>query len=131
MPNNLDIIKSTYEGSPEENARMYQTYLAEHAEWTEAAGFPYAGTYVGLNEIFSNVFQRIGSDWDGFNAKVNNYYDNGDTIIAVGLYSGVNKQTGKAFEADFVHIWQLESGKIIKFKQVVDSHLVWKAMSAN
>ncbi|MEH7216278.1 DUF4440 domain-containing protein, partial [Bacillus toyonensis] len=32
------------------------------------------------------------------------------------------------FEAEFVHIWQLENGKIIKFKQYVDSFIVREAM---
>lgn len=43
MLSNLEMVKSTYEGDAKENGLKYQAYLAEHAEWTEAAGFPYAG----------------------------------------------------------------------------------------
>jgi ketosteroid isomerase-like protein len=39
------------------------------------------------------------------------------------------KKTGNAFQADFVHIYKLKNGKIIKFKQYVDSHVVQKAMT--
>lgn len=130
MPNNLDIIKSTYEGTSEENGKKYQVYLAEDAEWTEAAGFPYAGTYIGFEQVAMNVFARLGNEWDGYKAEVSNYYEDGDTIIAVGVYSGTYKQTGKYFEADFVHIWKLQNQKITKFKQYVDSFLVRKAMSS-
>jgi ketosteroid isomerase-like protein len=129
MPNNLDIIKSTYEGSSKENGNNYQAYLSEDAEWTEATGFPYAGTYIGYEEISNNVFARLDSEWEGYKAEVSDYYEDGDTIIAVGVYSGTYKQTGKYFQADFVHIWKLKNKKIVKFKQFVDSYLVWGAMS--
>lgn len=128
MPSNLDIIKSTYEGNPEENSKRYQTYLAEDATWTEAAGFPYAGTYTGYDDIAQNVFARLGSEWDGYKAEVSQYFEDGDTVIAVGVYSGTYKQTGNYFEADFVHIWKLQQQKIVKFKQYVDSYLVRNAM---
>ena len=46
---NLDIIKSTYEGkTSEENGKNLAKYVAEDISWTEAKGFPYAGTYIGL-----------------------------------------------------------------------------------
>jgi hypothetical protein len=43
---NLEVIRGTYEGSPEDNGRNLLAALAPDAEWTEAEGFPYAGTYV-------------------------------------------------------------------------------------
>jgi hypothetical protein len=53
---NLEIIKSTYEGkTPEENGRNLAKYVAENISWTEAKGFPYAGTYIGLENITKNV----------------------------------------------------------------------------
>lgn len=129
MLSNLDIIKSTYEGNSEENGKKYQFYLEENVEWTEAAGFPYAGIYIGFEQVAKNVFARLGSEWEGYKAEVSDYYEDGDTIIAAGVYSGTYKQTGKYFEADFVHIWKLQNQKIIKFKQHVDSYLVRNAMS--
>ncbi|MEK3789413.1 nuclear transport factor 2 family protein [Paenibacillus sp. FSL K6-1230] len=128
MLSNLEMVKSTYEGDAKENGLKYQAYLAEHAEWTEAAGFPYAGTYVGYEEIFHNVFSRLGSEWDNYMAKPKEFYEDGNTIIVVGVYFGTYKLTGKFFEADFVHIWRVENGKIVRFKQYVDSHLVQASM---
>lgn len=56
MPTNLEIVRATYEGgSAEENGRNLLAALAPDAEWTEAAGFPYAGTYIGPQAIFKNV----------------------------------------------------------------------------
>ncbi|MFJ8242364.1 nuclear transport factor 2 family protein [Bacillus tropicus] len=129
---NLEIIRSTYEGSASSNAKHLAEALSEKVEWTEAEGFPYGGTYIGIKAIMKNVFSRLGSEWDAYKASVNTYHkvSEKDVIIAEGMYSGVYKETGKSFEAEFVHVWQLESGKIVKFKQYVDSHLVREAMKS-
>lgn len=133
MPkSNLEMIQSTYEGSASSNAKHLVEALSEKAEWTEAEGFPYGGTYIGVEAIMENVFSRLGSEWDDYKASVNTYHEvsGKDVIIAEGMYSGVYKETGKSFEAEFVHVWQLENGKIVKFKQYVDSHLVREAMKS-
>mgnify|MGYP001795557348 CR=1 FL=1 len=55
---NLEIIKSTYEGkTSEENGKNLATHVAENISWTEAKGFPYGGTYIGLDNITKNVFK--------------------------------------------------------------------------
>ncbi len=49
---NLEIIKSTYEGkTSEENGKNLTKYAADDISWTKAKGFPYAGTYIGLDNI--------------------------------------------------------------------------------
>lgn len=49
---NLEIVKSTYEGkTSEENGENLAKYVAEYVSWTEAEGFPCAGTYIGLENI--------------------------------------------------------------------------------
>lgn len=49
---NLEIIKSTDEGkASEENGKNLAKYVADNISWTEAKGFPYAGTYMGLENV--------------------------------------------------------------------------------
>jgi ketosteroid isomerase-like protein len=68
---NLDLIRATYEGSSsEENGRNLLAALAPDAEWTEAEGFLYAGTYVGPEAILAGVFRRLASEWVGYRADV-------------------------------------------------------------
>ncbi|CAG9612469.1 hypothetical protein BACCIP111899_01646 [Bacillus rhizoplanae] len=128
---NLEIIRSTYEGSASENAQHLLAALSENVEWTEAAGFPYGGTYIGAEAIMENVFSRLASEWNDYKASVHTYHEvkGKGVIIAEGVYSGMYKETGKAFQADFVHVWELQDGKIVKFKQYVDSHVVQNAMT--
>ncbi len=127
---NLDIIRATYEGSSEDNGRNLLAVLAPDATWTEAVGFPYAGTYVGPDQIVAGVFQRLGTEWEGYSATVHTYLADDDRVAAFGVYSGTYRKTGKAMTATFAHLYRLKGGKIVSMEQYVDSHPVQQAMQA-
>lgn len=122
---NLEIVKSTYEGkTSEENGRNLERHLAPEATWTEAAGFPYGGTYTGFREIAEKVFARLAGEWEGYRFEPQDYVASGDKVVAYGTYKGTYKRTGKYFEARVAHLWTLKAGKIIRFEQFVDSRTV-------
>ena len=126
---NLEIIKSTYEGkTSEENGKNLAKHVAENISWTEAKGFPYAGTYIGLESVTENVFQRLGCEWIDYKFSPEDYIANKDKVVAYGTYSGTYKKTKKYFEARVAHIWKLNNGKIVSFEQFVDSKLVDEAI---
>ena len=126
---NLEIIKSTYEGkTSEENGKNLAKYVAKNISWTEAKGFPYAGTYIGLESVTKNVFSRLGSEWIDYKFTPEDYVANEDKVVAYGTYTGTYKLTGKAFAARVAHVWKLKDGKIVSFEQFVDSQLVNNVM---
>ena len=126
---NLEIIKSTYEGkTSEENGKNLAKYVTEDISWTEAKGFPYAGTYIGLESVTKNVFSRLGGEWINYKFTPEDYVASNDKVVAYGTYTGTYKITGKYFEARVAHIWKLKEGKIIKFEQFVDSQPVNNAI---
>ena len=125
---NLEIIKSTYEGkTSEENGKNLAKYVAQNISWTEAKGFPYAGTYIGLGNITKNVFSRLGSEWIDYKFTPEDYIASDDKVVAYGTYTGTYKLTGKAFSARVSHVWKLKDEKIISFEQFVDSKTVDEA----
>lgn len=127
---NLEIIKSTYEGkTSEENGKNLAKYVAENISWTEAKGFPYAGTYIGLASVIKNVFSRLGSEWLNYKFTPEDYVANEDKVVAYGTYSGTYKVTGKYFEARVAHLWKLKEGRIVSFEQFVDSQTVNNSMN--
>lgn len=126
---NLEIIKSTYEGkTSEENGKNLAKYVADDISWTEGKGFPYAGTYIGLENITKNVFNRLGIEWIDYKFTPEDYIASDDKVVAYGTYTGTYKQTGKSFEARVAHVWKLKNSKIVSFEQFVDSQLVNNAI---
>lgn len=129
MATNLDLIRRTYEGTSEENGRNLLAVLSADIEWTEAEGFPYAGTYVGVEALMQGVFKRLGSEWTGYHADVHSFIADGDRVAAFGVYSGTYKATGKSMTAPFAHLYELRDGKIIRMRQYVDTVLVARALT--
>ncbi len=129
MTSNLDLIRATYEGSSEENGRNLMAVLHPEVEWTEAEGFPYAGTYVGVDALMAGVFARLGSEWTGYKAEVHTYIADGDRVAAFGVYSGTYNATGKSMRSPFAHLYEVKDGKIRRMTQYVDTVLVAKALS--
>jgi ketosteroid isomerase-like protein len=126
----LEIVRSTYEGkTSEENGKSLAKYVAEDINWTEAKGFPYGGTYIGLENITKNVFSRLGSEWIDYKFTPEDYVASDDKVVAYGTYTGTYKITGKPFTARVAHVWKLKDGKIISFEQFVDSQIVNNAIN--
>jgi ketosteroid isomerase-like protein len=127
---NTDVINSAYAAFASGDVPQVLAVFAEGITWTEAAGHPYAGTYVGSDAIVQNIFMRLGAEWDEYQVKPDMLIAEGDRVAALGWYSGIYKETGRAFEARFVHWWNLADGKITSFEQIVDSAKVNEALTA-
>jgi len=126
--NNGDIIRTHYAASDQGDIAGMLAPLADDVRWTEAAGFPYAGTYVGPQAVLENVFARIQQDWDGFALVIDEVIDGGDAVVGLGTYSGTHRATGRSFEARVAHIWHLTDGRVVRFEQITDSAMVIRAI---
>lgn len=123
------ILAKTYELTGQGKLEEFATYLADDVSWTEAAGFPYAGTYVGKEAVLNNVHKRLGTEWIGYTAEPLRYAFNGQQVMVYGRYSGTYKKSKKSFQVDFVHLYTFNAdNKVSQFIQVVDSYPVVKAM---
>ena len=125
---NYDAIKAHYAGSDAKDLAAMMAPITASTAWTEMAGFPYAGTYVGPDAVISGVFKRIGEDWEGYTFALEKLVDGGTTIAGIGTYSGVCRKTGKLMTARVVHVWEMRDGKAVSFEQFTDTKLVAAAM---
>ena len=125
---NLDKIKAVYDAFAKGDIPSVLEALSADVDWTEAEGFPYGGTYHGPKAVLEGVFMRLGTEWHRFAAVPHEFIDGGDTIVALGKYSGTYKLTNKSLSADFAHVWKLREGKAVRFVQYVDTLLVQRAL---
>jgi ketosteroid isomerase-like protein len=91
--------------------------------WVEADNINYAdrSPYRGPQAVADGIFARIGQDWQDFRVNVEQIIDGGDTVATLGRYTATNKSTGKPLNAQFVHVWWLREGKIVRFQQYTDT----------
>ena len=125
----LEIITQLYEALGRGEASSVLPLLDPDIEWTEAEGFPLAGTFHGPQAVIENVLMRLAEDWQGFQTAPDELVDGGSTIVALGHYSGTNKASGKSFRAPFAHVWTVRDGKATRYVQYTDTWLVHQALA--
>lgn len=129
MSRNLDAVRASYAASARGDIDGLVAVLAPDARWTEMAGFPYGGTYVGADDVVAGVFRRIGEEWDNYQAVPEQFVDGGDVIVVVGTYSGTYRATGRSMTARFTHVWHCEEGTAVAFEQFTDTLAVHCALA--
>jgi len=124
----VQLIQTLYNAFATGDVPTVLAALSADIAWTEAAGFPYGGTYHGHDQVLSGVFLRLATEWQGFAAVPREIIDGGDTIVSLGQYSGKYNATGKSFTAEFAHVWKIKDGKAVSFTQYTDTRLVAEAL---
>lgn len=123
MGQSAEIVKSIYDAFAKGDVPTVLGAFDPAIQWYEAEGFIYAAgnPYTGPHAVASGVFMRLASEIDGFAAAAKHFIDGGDTVVVEGRYRGTMKATGTPIDAQFAHIWQLRSAKVIRFQQYTDT----------
>ncbi|MEO8686023.1 MAG: nuclear transport factor 2 family protein [Devosia sp.] len=128
MRSAYQIVKAHYDANERGDLAGMVADIAPDCRWTEMAGFPCAGTFVGPEAVVENVFKALGGMFDGYSFKLERLLDAGDDVVGVGTYTGTHKGTGKAFSARVVHVWSAANDKVRHFEQFTDTLKVAESM---
>lgn len=118
---NKEIIQELYQSFASGDVEAVTAAFADDIAWTEADGFPLAGTYIGPQAVVENVFMRLSEFSDNWGVTVKRYIADGDTVVADGKYTWNHKETGEPCAVRMAHVWTLAGGKAISFLQHVDT----------
>ena len=120
---NVNIIRSLYDAFARGDGPAAMACMDPGIVWNEAESFPYAdrNPYVGPAAVAEGVFMRLATEWENFQAIPSEILDAGDTVVALGRYKAIHKQTGLKLDAQFAHVWRLREGKITRFQQYTDT----------
>jgi ketosteroid isomerase-like protein len=125
----IEIVRSFYANLAGGDIPAVLGVLHPDLQWTEAEGFPYySGTWRHPQEVVDNLLKPLARDWDDFSALASDFIVDGDRVVSLGIYSGINKATKKALRAPFAHAWRIADGKLARFDMYTDTLLVRRAM---
>jgi ketosteroid isomerase-like protein len=126
---NTQIIHSIYTAFSTGDIPAFTSPLSPTITWTECTGFPAPGTFHSAPEILEKMAGVLQRDWEGFTWELDYLIDGGERIAAIGTYSGMNRETGKTFEARGMHVWKVKDGEIVGFEGVSDTWVMRSAMA--
>lgn len=132
MLSNRELIQSLYDAFAKGDAATVLGAMHPEVEWKEAESSPYAdqNPYVGPGRVGAGVFGRLMADFEGFTVTPLKLVAEGDTVVALGRYTGTHKGSGKPLDAQFAHAWTVRDGKVMEFQQYTDTAQYQRVMTA-
>ena len=126
---NLPLIDDLYAAFRAADYEAFTQLCHPDLEWIQNEGFPYGGHHHGPSEVIAGVFETLTRHWDGFRFDVQETLDAGDHVVVLGAYEGRHRESGKAFRADTAHVFDIDGGRVRRFRQFTDTALVQAAVS--
>jgi uncharacterized protein len=118
----VDIVKRSYEAFARDDMDGVLADLHPDIVWHQAQGLPHGGIYRGVDAVRRSIFDPLdGEWWDEFSADPDEFLDAGPEVVVLGRYRGVAKGTGRQLDVPFVHVWTLQDGKAVRFRQFLDT----------
>ena len=118
----VSIVRQVYDSFARGDVPAVLATFDAQIDWREAEGFACAdgNPHIGPEAVLHGVFGRLMSDWDGVIVTPREFLPTPDGAVTLGRYTGTNKSTGRAPNAQFAHVWRVHDGKIRSFQRFTD-----------
>jgi ketosteroid isomerase-like protein len=123
MQDNTQTVRSFYEAFASRDTKAFAALLDPGIEWTAAENFLYAdqSPYVGVDAVVNLIFGRLFAEWESFSMSPGEILGGGEIVIASGRFTGTSKASGAPVDAQFVQVFQFQSGKIARCQMYTDT----------
>lgn len=125
---NLKKVQGIYEFFGKGDIPSIIDLLAEDVDWDVPGtqDIPYCGHYSGREGV-KEFFEKVVSALDVHHYAPSEFFTQKDKVIVLGTERMGVKVTGRTFESDWVQIWTLRDGKVIRFRELINSVTIMKA----
>jgi ketosteroid isomerase-like protein len=114
-----DLIRQAYDNFAQGNVPGVLDVLADDVTWDVPTIVPQGGSASGKEEV-GQFFQRLGELYEGLNLDIHDLVDGDSRVAGVGVASGNLREGGGSVEYGFVHVFDVEGGKVTRFREYVD-----------
>jgi ketosteroid isomerase-like protein len=118
----VSIVRSAYDAFAKRDLDGALAPFSPDVVWHQAQGLPHGGIYHGIEAVRAAVFDPLAKEWwSVFEATPEELIDGGESIVALGRYTGEARQTGRALDVPFAHVWTFAGDTVVRFVQFVDT----------
>lgn len=132
---NRSIVEQAYNNFKSGDIEALLNLMSDDITWTlpDMDGVPFSGARFGRASV-AEFFGSVGASQDVLSFEPRELIAEGDRVIALGSYAWRVKANDREFSADFAHAWTIRDGKVIEFREYMDTAACiaahQKAMSA-
>jgi uncharacterized protein len=121
---NTRIVQDAYAAFGRHDMATLLGAISEDVDWHGVIGasrsVPMRGPRHGHAQV-AQFFQQVGENIHFTKFEPQEFVAQHDKVVALGRYEGTSTATGRAFVSDFVMVFTLSNGKIIRFREFLDA----------
>jgi len=121
LTDNAAAVRKLYAAFARHDIQRILDALAEDVEWIVPGSkeIPYAGIRRGKTQV-AEFFKSLGRSTEINRFEPREFVSEGERVAVAGYYDGWVKPTGRRFEEEWVMLWTLRNGKIIRLREYMN-----------
>jgi len=122
---NTAIVKSLFEAFNRGDIGAVLNGLTDNVEWVinGPSSIPFAGRHSGRDGV-AGFFKILAETTEMTPLQIDQYVEQDDTVIALGISTGRSKQLQKQASTRFAMVFTLSGGRVAKFEEHLDTAAV-------
>jgi ketosteroid isomerase-like protein len=126
----LSILRSAYDSFAKGDLDSVMDFLHPEVVWDASAAYAHRGAFFGPYEVH-NYLTTLGDAWHQFRLEAEEFVPSvRGRYMVTGHIRGIERASGTALEAPFIHLLKLREGKISKVQIFVDRDRAVEALDA-
>jgi ketosteroid isomerase-like protein len=121
------VVRDLYDAFARGDVPTVMGLMADDIDWRECEGLPWGGTQSGPTAVAQNVFGPAIELVSDFKVTPVEIMSSGDLVAVLHHYTGTGSATGEKLDVFGSGWWDVKDGKIIRYRQFVDT---WKFCQA-
>jgi hypothetical protein len=119
---NVQVVKDAYAAFARGDIPAVVNACAPEVEWIipGGSGIPVAGTFRSRKGV-ADFFRALGENQTARQFEPREFIAQGDKVVVLGHYRWTVKPTGKPYESDWVHVFAIRNGSVVRFQEYSDT----------
>jgi ketosteroid isomerase-like protein len=126
---NADIVRAAFEDFKSGNLEALLARFADTITWETPFPkeiIPFGGNRAGKVQV-KEFFTTLAQTTETTRFEPKEYIVSDDVVVALGFYEALVRQTGRKGGGEFAMVFRIQGGKIVSFKEFIDTHAVVQA----
>jgi uncharacterized protein len=120
---NLQAVQQIYDAFHQGDIDSILRALADDVEWHQPGPtdvLPWAGTRHGRAQV-AQFFTAVGETLDLLQFEPREFLAQGDKVVVFGYEQALAKPTNRTFESEWVMVFTLRDGQVVRFRAYHDT----------
>jgi ketosteroid isomerase-like protein len=121
MPSPLETVEALYSAAARGDFEAFMGLLDTDVEWLTPKTLPWSrGDYHGRDDV-GEYLASISEAADDVRVEPDELLTCGEHVVALGVYSGRSRLTGRDFSARFAHVLTIREGRVVAMRGLEDT----------